>query len=309
MSEKATVLFVDDEERILRSLKSMFRTEYNVLTTTSGHEALGMIRNQRVHVVVSDQRMPVMLGVDLLREVKNISPISMRILLTGYADKEAVIGSINEGEIYRYVSKPWCADDIRNAVYNAAEIAKKSEKMIFNSESITGKELIMVLDEDPGVAGFISQSVASEFSNRYDVEWVTSLEKAMNVLDRKAVAVIVTELNLAGDDIGMFIKSLKMHAPDIITIVTSSFQDINTLVGLINEGQIFRFLPKPLRHGMLCMALNGAFRRYQAIKECPSLLSRHKVEVPKPSSIVEGTLAWRIKDMIGNMYRKKSAVA
>lgn len=304
MTEKATVLFVDDEERILRSLKSMFRSEYNVLTTTTGHEALGMVRNQKVHVVVSDQRMPTMLGVDLLREVKNISPVSMRILLTGYADKEAVIGSINDGEIYRYINKPWCAEEIRTAVFNAADIAMKSECTKLNVFSAAAKEFIMVLDEDPVAAGFISQSVASEFEGRYEVEWVVSLEKAINVLSQKNIAVIITELSLAGNDIGTFIKSLKLHAPDIITIVTSSFQDVNTLVGLINEGQIFRFLPKPLRHGMLCMALNGAFRRYHAIKECPSLLSRHKVE--PPSSILEGSLAWRVKEMIGSIYRRKS---
>lgn len=314
MSEKATVLFVDDEERILRSLKSLFRSDYNVLTTTTGHEALDMVRKQKVHVVVSDQRMPTMLGVDLLREIKTASPISMRILLTGYADMNAVIGSINDGEIYRYVKKPWCADEIRTAVHHASEIAKSSESSFFNKalpdgkEVIKalsdGKEIIMVLDEDADVASFISKVVASEFKDKYHTEWVTTFENAINVLSRGMVAVVIAELTLAGDDVSVFIKSLKIDAPNIVTIVTSSFQDINVLVGLVNEGQIFRFLLKPLRHGMLCMAINGALRRYYSIKKSPALLARHRVELPISNTIAEGTIAWRIKEMIGNLYRK-----
>lgn len=112
MNEKPTLMFVDDEERILRSLKMMFRNKYEVLTTTTGQEALQMMRQIKVHVLVSDQRMPAMLGVELLRQAKTVSPKTIRMLLTGYADKEAVIGSINEGEIFRYISKPWKSDDI-----------------------------------------------------------------------------------------------------------------------------------------------------------------------------------------------------
>ena len=123
MTEPATLLFVDDEERILRSLRMLFKPRYQVLTTTDGREALDMVRRERVHVIVSDQRMPIMPGVDLLREVKELSPNTMRILLTGYSDLAAVVGSVNDGEIFRYIHKPWTPAEIQAAVDKAAEIA------------------------------------------------------------------------------------------------------------------------------------------------------------------------------------------
>ncbi|TLY50310.1 MAG: response regulator [Gammaproteobacteria bacterium] len=118
-SERATVLFVDDEERILRSLRMLFRGRYEVLTTTSGHEALKMLRERRVHVVVSDQRMPLMLGVDLLRQVREISPVTMRLLLTGYSDLSAIVASVNESEIFRFIEKPWQAPYLLDVVEQA----------------------------------------------------------------------------------------------------------------------------------------------------------------------------------------------
>ena len=105
MSDLPTILFVDDEERILRSLRMLFRGKAEMLCTTRGQEAIDWVRNRTVHVVVSDQRMPGMTGVEILREVARYSPRTMRILLTGYADMDAVTASVNEGEIFRFRRK------------------------------------------------------------------------------------------------------------------------------------------------------------------------------------------------------------
>ena len=88
---KPTLLLVDDEERILRSLAMLFRSSYNVLTTVDANQALEIVARERVHVIVSDQKMPVMRGADLLRLVKERSPNTMRILLTGYSELESVV--------------------------------------------------------------------------------------------------------------------------------------------------------------------------------------------------------------------------
>jgi len=106
---RATLLLVDDEERILRSLSLLLRSRFEVLTTTDGAWALEWVRERTVHVVVSDQRMPGMSGVDVLRGVRERSPATMRLLLTGYADLAAVEASMNEGEIFRFLEKPWDA--------------------------------------------------------------------------------------------------------------------------------------------------------------------------------------------------------
>src|SRR5512142_1927963 len=117
---KPTLLLIDDEERILRSLRMLFFTGYEVHMTTDPQEALRILREKQVHVIVSDQRMPEMQGSELLRQAREVSPATMRILLTGYSDIEASIASVNEGEVFRYLMKPWSAEEVKQVVAEAA---------------------------------------------------------------------------------------------------------------------------------------------------------------------------------------------
>ncbi len=122
-AKKARVLFVDDEDRILNGLRTLFRGQYHVFTAENGALALEFVKRFGIHVVVSDQRMPNMTGVELLRQVKELSPNSVRMLLTGYSDLAAIVGSINEGEVYRFVKKPWDNAEMQKTVADAVAIA------------------------------------------------------------------------------------------------------------------------------------------------------------------------------------------
>ena len=94
-----------------------------MFTTTDGNKALDFMRKYQVHVIISDQRMPAMPGVELLRRSREVSPRSVRILLTGYSDLAAIVGSINDGEVYRFISKPWDNNDLQTIVAEAVTIA------------------------------------------------------------------------------------------------------------------------------------------------------------------------------------------
>ncbi len=122
------ILIIDDERDNLEALKRMLRGQYDVSTTESPFNALRLIQSKLFHVIVSDQRMPEMTGVEFLEKAKKLSPLSTRILLTGYTDIESVIESINRGQIYRYVSKPWEPDELRMTLRQANEafILKKA---------------------------------------------------------------------------------------------------------------------------------------------------------------------------------------
>ena len=115
-----TVLFVDDERNILNSLVRLFRAEgFKVLTADRGTEGLDLIKNNRVAVVISDHRMPGMDGVKFLSLVKEASPDTIRCLLTAYADVKSSVSAINEGEVYRYITKPWDPDELKQIVREA----------------------------------------------------------------------------------------------------------------------------------------------------------------------------------------------
>lgn len=112
------VLFVDDEENILKSLRRLFADEgVEALTFSSSAEALDALRKEEdVGVIVSDQRMPGTTGVQFLEQARAVRPDAVRVLLTGYADVEAVIGAINRGGAYRYITKPWREDELVQTV-------------------------------------------------------------------------------------------------------------------------------------------------------------------------------------------------
>jgi len=114
------ILFVDDEENVLRSLKRLFLSEdYEVFTASSGADGLEILKHNEMPVIVSDQRMPVMTGAEFLEKTRDLSPDSVRIILTGYADVEAAINAINKGGAYRYVSKPWNDNDLLLVIKDA----------------------------------------------------------------------------------------------------------------------------------------------------------------------------------------------
>lgn len=103
-----TVLCVDDEKNILNALRRLLRKEaYRLLTCTSGREALAILTDNEVHVIISDQRMPEMSGTELFSRVKVLYPHILRIILTGYTDVDTITKSINEGHVYKFFFKPW----------------------------------------------------------------------------------------------------------------------------------------------------------------------------------------------------------
>lgn len=107
-AQRRTLLLVDDEPNILASLKRLLRRDaYHILTANSGQEGLDVLASNAVDVIVSDQRMPGMLGADFLRKAKLLCPQTIRIMLSGYTELQAVTDAVNEGAIFKFLTKPW----------------------------------------------------------------------------------------------------------------------------------------------------------------------------------------------------------
>lgn len=115
------IMIVDDETANLRTLLRLFRQDYEVITAESGTEALNLLQKYDVALLISDQRMPEMSGIELMKQTVALRPQMVKILLTGYTDVEALIESINCGLVYRYITKPWTNDDLRTTVARALE--------------------------------------------------------------------------------------------------------------------------------------------------------------------------------------------
>lgn len=115
------IMMVDDEAANLRLLERLFRNEYTVITAASGAEALQLLLQHDVALLITDQRMPGMTGIELVQRTVPLRPHMVRMILTGYTDIESLVEAINSGHIYKYVTKPWNNDDLRLTVKRAVD--------------------------------------------------------------------------------------------------------------------------------------------------------------------------------------------
>lgn len=281
--QKPKIAFIDDEPRILRSLKMHFRQSHDVFTTTDATELIKYVSEHDVQVVISDQRMPDKQGTEVLRDIKEASPNTIRILLTGYADLNAVIDSVNDGEIYRYITKPWQNDELKKIVNKATEIAQQTQDITQNMKqgdesqsfmNASSKRNILVLDDDES----IYQEIKNQFKSTYTVSWASNLEQAAKLLQKKKFGVTITDATLNEENITPIVYALKNIQPDLMVLMLTEFKDAHMVIDLINKGQVYRCLPRPTNFSIMSISLDRAFEHHERLVQQPILATRHHVE-------------------------------
>jgi len=264
---KAKILFVDDEERIVRLLTMIFRGIYTVFTATSGTAALEIINKEHIHVIVSDQRMPEMTGIQLLAEVRKVSPTTIRLLLTGYSDLVAIIGAVNEGEVYRFLNKPWDQTELKATIAETASIALAAEQVpppdltvlaAIESPPLATAAKLLALD---GVDSNRLE-IMEMFTEDYSVLGASTVAEAETILMQHDVGVVITDSKVGGEDTSELLKKLNKSRPWVTTIVMSSVADSETIIKLINESRIYRFAMKPLAPNIFRLAVAAAMKEH-----------------------------------------------
>ena len=273
------ILCIDDEARILRALRALFR-EHDVHVTSEAKLAIRWAKENDIDVIVCDQRMPQMLGVEVLREIKMVHPRAMRILLTGYSDLSAVLASVNESEVFRFINKPWDNEELRKTVLQAAAIARDvpllaaapiSEKEKAQARQTAG---VLVIEDDPDTQNRLREILGGH----YQVRFASTAERALQVLEQHETGVIISEAETAAGDWTQLIKLLKKYHPQIPTVVITERANAQVAIDLINEGQVYRMLLKPVRMGTCRLSVESAIAHYWQLKNNPQALRRYVVE-------------------------------
>lgn len=272
------LLCVDDETRILRALKALFR-DYEVYTTSNPREAVDIAKQYDIDVIICDQRMPEMQGLEVLRDVKTAMPRAMRILLTGYSDLKSILGSVNEGEVFRFVNKPWNNTELRDVVMQAGQIAR--EAPVITSDQLDPQEYesartqvgVLVLEDDPTV----QQRLREILQPYYQVRFATSVDRALQILEKHETGVLISETESRQDDFPSLLKALKQYHPHIATVVITQRANAQMAIDLINEGQVYRMLLKPVRMGSCRLSIDSAIGRYWQLKKNPQAAKRYAV--------------------------------
>lgn len=286
------LLCVDDEPLVLNALMRLFRPHYEVGIATSGAQALQLMSTLPFDVVISDQRMPGMSGVELLAQIREKHPHAMRILLTGYADLQATLDAVNRGEVFRYVTKPWNNDQLRQIVQQAMSAARtQGVAATAGAAPVTrlarpdlsvipgdagARVGVLVLDPDPALAALVRQ-VAPHRA----LAVATSLDEAATALEADPqIGVLITEARVGRDELAGILAALREVRPALTSIVAARHSDAEQVIRLINQGQIYRYIGKPVPAERLTVELNGAIRRHLGLRASPQLAARHRGESP-----------------------------
>lgn len=171
------VLYLDDEEPNLFSFKAAFRREFEVHTCDEPHKAVRLLDDHEFHVVLSDQRMPRISGVEFFELIMPDHPDVSRILVTGYADTDAVVDAINKGQVYRFVSKPWNEQELRSVIRAGYDL---NRSRVRNAEQ--GTEVLAMLDDLGGTLEGLAERLEQE-----GVGAVEPVGHALRDLHRKVV--------------------------------------------------------------------------------------------------------------------------
>ena len=408
MTNKARILFVDDEKRVLNAMRGLFRRDYELYLTTEGAEAVRLAAEHDVDVIVADQRMPGMSGIEVLGSVKRQSPRTVRILLTGYADPSAVEGSINIGEVFRFLSKPCPPQTLKDTLALAIDAARtapdvrtepprdtaapqpaaeppasppaapaptqpaaraptsppsrpavtatppESARPTESHSSPPAAETLadeddtepslrvltdgappptsewqsvtnVVMSEDAVEETRSNPSLGSARSEMNDVGVVvftidsefaatvirampakrttlvaTTLIKVAEAIVEQNAGVLITDFTQNKVTLQRIIAALKKHRPELVTIAVSDGRDTTDMINLINYGQVFRYVLKPLEPDALLNDINAAVIRHLYLLKNPEAVKRHEV-VTSPTA---GKTSETFSQFLGQIRRK-----
>ncbi|WP_348674909.1 response regulator [uncultured Abyssibacter sp.] len=306
LPDRPRLLFVDDESRILVSLKSIFRNDYDVRIANSGAEAIDILRGWPADVLVSDQRMPEMTGVDVLRSAAEIRPTTTRILLTGYSDLEAIIGSVNDGEIFRFVSKPWRRNELRDTV--AAAVKATARALTANDEpdtpavpepvssvSVADQPGVLILDADAAEREALRHVLSAD----RPVHVASSFLDALEQIRTHQIGMVITESSIGGEPVTTLINGLHSLRPGLVYIVLTGQPDAQHIIDLINFGRVYRVLRKPINVSVLRGTVNLAARRHQSLARRPERARELTEEVaPMPPERQNRGLFAKIREFL-----------
>lgn len=299
------VMFVDDETRILRSLTLQFRRDYEVVTESDPYAALRRLEREQVDILVSDQRMPGMNGAELLARARRLQPDGLRILLTGYSDLDAAVQALNDGEIFRYLTKPWNPEEMAAVMKQAAQLCLRRRHALRAANDHAGMQpaeapppsrvSILLLDADPAISARV---VALCDSDGHRLLRAARMEEAVDILNRENVDVLISDLRLGERATAPLLKSLAHARPRALTIVTTPFQDTQALLALINQAQIFRYVLKPISLKLFERALRAAIEQARLWHSQPQAVVARAAEAPRD----EGERA-TVNSLIGMLGR------
>jgi DNA-binding NtrC family response regulator len=314
MKNTSHILLVDDEPLVLSAMRDLLEVDYVVHIAESGQKALEILSKYPIKVLISDERMPQMRGHQLLKRAKQASPNTIRILLTGYADLESVMNSVNAGEIFRYLNKPCRNDALLNVVrlgvqiYDRLTSLKPPASISVSKDEV--KPDLTPPKYDALFVGFTPDEIARlqlRLSKHYTIRTARTVIDALNLIGDTPPAVIVSELKLDDYEGLDFLQTVLTENPQLIIIVLTETIDVGLITEAVNELNVFRYLPKSATQEEIERALMDAAARstiYRAQPNANLKFTASQIEPPKKTSPPTSELLHRLKSVQNKLKGK-----
>jgi two-component system sensor histidine kinase/response regulator len=236
---KQKILCVDDEIDNVDALERLFRNKYTVLKATSGLQALSILDQhpEPISLIITDQRMPQMTGVEFLSQSLKTHPDATRILLTGYTDMESIIAAVNSGQIYRYINKPWDPVDLLNTVEKAVErFELHRELKLKNIELNKALEELKILDQ-----------AKNQFMILINHELKTPLTTILSFSELLSETSLNEEQVLCLQRVQNGANRLKDLVDDVLLIVSAETKVLKPKITSFDDHQLLSALPQSLQ--------------------------------------------------------------
>ena len=285
MSRTPDVVIVDHDIEALKKLVEPLRNEFEFYLTISGNDALTMVARNPIGLLIAGQTLFSGSGIEVLIQARSRAPRTTRVLLANAVERKAVEGVLERAEVFQVLKRPCTAEQLREVLQAASWSARMRPEAGGSVEHIvmeTGEHRsltasasgapVTVLTNDSG----LFEAIRSAVHEHHDVHLATRESEAIELAAAGQCAVLVTDQALTQAALERATHALRAREPALVTVAAGSREQGNALMGLLGNGQIHRFLLKPVAPGLARLAIDSAARQHSSIKSHPRPESGHK---------------------------------
>jgi len=264
------ILTVTATARVQRALSVLWR-EYQVIACADPAAALELARPRDVDAVLCDQRVAPVIGVDLLRDIRQAHPRALRLLLSDRPDARTLLDAVNEVEVFRFIAQPWNPEALREAAGAAVRAARLAPPLLGvplsdeEAEVVRRSMAVVVIESDSAA----QQRLRDLLQGHYKVHFANSLDRALQFMEQHETGVLMCSTASGRGELVAALKVIKQAHPHLASIAMDALTDLDRAIELVNEAQVFRLLRRPFNPALCRPFVDAALARYWHIKQQP----------------------------------------
>jgi eukaryotic-like serine/threonine-protein kinase len=305
------VLTVTADARIQRALNVLWR-EHDVIACADGGVAAPLALERDVDAVLCDQHVAPAQGVELLTQIREVHPRALRMLLCDRPDARLLLDAVNESEVFRIVDQPWDNAALRDAALAAMRAARlappisSSPLSADEGERVRRLNAVVVIESDAAT----QQRLRDLLQAHYKMHFANTLDRALQFMEQHETGALVCSVGPGRAELVAALKALKQAHPHMAAIVIDPLNDLDRVIELVNEAQIFRLLRRPFNPSLCRPFVDAALARYWHIKQQPQGAWRVAPAEPSPPRATEQLppqLLNRIRGLPGRLHESEAS--